>query len=122
MPTPLSKYKDPDVSFIVAATEAVKASLRRGQAIILESTTYPGTTREIMLPALEATASRWARTSSSRSAPSASIPGNPTYHTNNTPKVVGGITPACLEVAVGAVPAGHRHAGAGVAPPKRRSW
>ena len=55
VPTPLSKFKDPDVSFIVAATEAVKASLRRGQAIILESTTYPGTTREIMLPALEAT-------------------------------------------------------------------
>src|ERR1017187_10578559 len=53
VPTPLSKYKDPDVSFIVAATEAVKGTLRRGQVIILESTTYPGTTREIMLPALD---------------------------------------------------------------------
>jgi UDP-N-acetyl-D-glucosamine dehydrogenase len=55
VPTPLSKFKDPDVSFIVAATEAVKRTLRRGQAIILESTTYPGTTREILLPALEST-------------------------------------------------------------------
>ena len=55
VPTPLSKFKDPDVSYIVAATEAVKKRLRRGQAIVLESTTYPGTTREIMLPALEST-------------------------------------------------------------------
>ena len=55
VPTPLSKFKDPDVSYIVAATEAVKRTLRRGQAIILESTTYPGTTREILLPALEST-------------------------------------------------------------------
>jgi UDP-N-acetyl-D-glucosamine dehydrogenase len=55
VPTPLSKFKDPDVSYIVAATDSVKKRLRRGQAIILESTTYPGTTREIMLPALEST-------------------------------------------------------------------
>jgi len=55
VPTPLSKFKDPDVSYIVAATESVKQTLRRGQAIILESTTYPGTTREILLPALEST-------------------------------------------------------------------
>ena len=55
VPTPLSKFKDPDVSFIVAATDSVKRTLRRGQAIILESTTYPGTTREILQPALEST-------------------------------------------------------------------
>src|ERR671921_1340174 len=55
VPTPLSKFKDPDVSYIVAATESVKRTLRRGQSIILESTTYPGTTREILLPALEST-------------------------------------------------------------------
>ena len=55
VPTPLSKFKDPDVSYIVAATDAVKRTLRRGQAIILESTTYPGTTREILQPALEST-------------------------------------------------------------------
>ena len=58
VPTPLSKFKDPDVSYIVAATEAVKRTLRRGQAIILESTTYPGTTREILQPALESTGLR----------------------------------------------------------------
>ena len=55
VPTPLSKFKDPDVSYIVAATDSVKRTLRRGQAIILESTTYPGTTREILQPALEST-------------------------------------------------------------------
>jgi len=100
VPTPLSKFKDPDVSFIVAATEAVKASLRRGQAIILESTTYPGTTREIMLPALEATGLKVGEDFFLAFSPERVDPGNPTYQTRNTPKVVGGITPACLEVAV----------------------
>ena len=55
VPTPLSKTKDPDVSYVLAATDAVKQALRRGQLVVLESTTYPGTTRELMLPALEAT-------------------------------------------------------------------
>ncbi len=55
VPTPLSKTKDPDVSYVLAATDSVKKTLRRGQLIVLESTTYPGTTRELMLPALEAT-------------------------------------------------------------------
>ena len=55
VPTPLSKTKDPDVSYVLAATNSVKATLRRGQLIVLESTTYPGTTRELMLPALEST-------------------------------------------------------------------
>ena len=100
VPTPLSKFKDPDVSFIVAATEAVKASLRRGQAIILESTTYPGTTREIMLPALEATGLKVGEDFFLAFSPERVDPGNATYQTRNTPKVVGGITPACLEVAV----------------------
>ena len=100
VPTPLSKFKDPDVSFIVAATEAVKASLRRGQAIILESTTYPGTTREIMLPALEATGLKVGEDFFLAFSPERVDPGNPTFQTRNTPKVVGGITPACLEVAV----------------------
>ena len=58
VPTPLSKTRDPDVSFIIAATNSVAGALRRGQLIILESTTYPGTTREILLPALEATGLR----------------------------------------------------------------
>jgi UDP-N-acetyl-D-glucosamine dehydrogenase len=98
VPTPLSKYKDPDVSFIVAATEAVKATLRRGQANILESTTYPGTTREIMLPALESTGLTVGDDFFLAFSPERVDPGNPKYHTRNTPKVVGGITAACREV------------------------
>jgi UDP-N-acetyl-D-glucosamine dehydrogenase len=99
VPTPLSKFKDPDVSYIVAATEAVKATLRRGQAIILESTTYPGTTREIMLPALEATGLKVGEDFFLAFSPERVDPGNPTYQTRNTPKVVGGITPNCSAVA-----------------------
>jgi UDP-N-acetyl-D-glucosamine dehydrogenase len=98
VPTPLSKYKDPDVSYIVAATEAVRATLRRGQAIILESTTYPGTTREIMLPALESTGLKVGEDFFLAFSPERVDPGNPVYQTRNTPKVVGGITEACSRV------------------------
>jgi UDP-N-acetyl-D-glucosamine dehydrogenase len=99
VPTPLSKYKDPDVSFIVAATEAIKATLRRGQVIILESTTYPGTTREIMLPALESTGLKVGEDFFLAFSPERVDPGHPKYGTKNTPKVVGGITPDCVRVA-----------------------
>jgi UDP-N-acetyl-D-glucosamine dehydrogenase len=100
VPTPLSKFKDPDVSFIVAATEAVKRRLRRGQAIILESTTYPGTTREIMLPALESTGLTVGQDFFLAFSPERVDPGNSRYGTRNTPKVVGGITADCRRVAV----------------------
>jgi UDP-N-acetyl-D-glucosamine dehydrogenase len=100
VPTPLSKFKDPDVSYIVAATDAVKKRLRRGQAIILESTTYPGTTREIMLPALESTGLAVGKDFFLAFSPERVDPGNPHYGTRNTPKVVGGITPDCSRVAV----------------------
>ena len=100
VPTPLSKFKDPDVSYLVSATEAVKRTLRKGQAIILESTTYPGTTREIMLPALEGTGLKVGTDFFLAFSPERVDPGNPKYLTRNTPKVVGGITPACLEVAI----------------------
>jgi UDP-N-acetyl-D-glucosamine dehydrogenase len=100
VPTPLSKFKDPDVSFIVAATEAVKKRLRRGQAIILESTTYPGTTREIMLPALESTGLKVGKDFFLAFSPERVDPGNKSYGTRNTPKVVGGITADCRAVAV----------------------
>jgi UDP-N-acetyl-D-glucosamine dehydrogenase len=100
VPTPLSKFKDPDVSFIVAATEAVKKRIRRGQAIILESTTYPGTTREIMLPALESTGLKAGQDFFLAFSPERVDPGNPRYGTRNTPKVVGGITDDCRRVAV----------------------
>jgi UDP-N-acetyl-D-glucosamine dehydrogenase len=100
VPTPLSKFKDPDVSFIVAATEAVKKRLRRGQAVILESTTYPGTTREIMLPALESTGLTVGQDFFLAFSPERVDPGNSRYGTRNTPKVVGGITADCRRVAV----------------------
>ena len=100
VPTPLSKFKDPDVSFIVAATEAVKKRLRRGQAIVLESTTYPGTTREIMLPALESTGLKVGQDFFLAFSPERVDPGNGNYGTRNTPKVVGGITADCRAVAV----------------------
>ncbi len=100
VPTPLSKFKDPDVSYIVAATEAVKKHLRRGQAIVLESTTYPGTTREILLPALESTGLTVGKDFFLAFSPERVDPGNPKYGTRNTPKVVGGITADCQKVAV----------------------
>ena len=100
VPTPLSKMKDPDVSYIVAATEAVKRTLRRGQAIILESTTYPGTTREILLPALESTGLKVGEDFFLAFSPERVDPGNSNYGTRNTPKVVGGITADCLRVAM----------------------
>lgn len=98
VPTPLSKFKDPDVSYIVAATETVKRVLRPGQAIILESTTYPGTTREIMLPALASTGLKVGEDFFLAFSPERVDPGNPVWQTRNTPKVVGGITPGCLRV------------------------
>ncbi len=100
VPTPLSKFKDPDVSFIVAATDSVKRTLRRGQAIILESTTYPGTTREILQPALESTGLTVGKDFFLAFSPERVDPGNPTWQTHNTPKVVGGITENCTRVAV----------------------
>ena len=100
VPTPLSKTKDPDVSYVIAATESIKKTLRRGQLVILESTTYPGTTRELMLPALESTGLKVGEDFFLAFSPERVDPGNPKYGTRNTPKVVGGITPSCLEVAV----------------------
>ena len=99
VPTPLSKFKDPDVSYIVAATDAVKRTLRRGQAIILESTTYPGTTREILQPALSSTGLRVGTDFFLAFSPERVDPGNAVWQTHNTPKVVGGITENCTRVA-----------------------
>jgi UDP-N-acetyl-D-glucosamine dehydrogenase len=95
VPTPLSKTRDPDVSYILAASEAVAEGLRKGQLVILESTTYPGTTREVLLPALEATGLRVGQDFHLCFSPERVDPGNQTWTTKNTPKVVGGITDAC---------------------------
>ncbi len=95
VPTPLSKTKDPDLSYVVAATNAVRETLRPGQVIILESTTYPGTTREAMLPVLEQTGLKVGQDFFLCFSPERVDPGNPVWTTRNTPKVVGGITPTC---------------------------
>jgi UDP-N-acetyl-D-glucosamine dehydrogenase len=98
VPTPLSKTRDPDVSYVLAATESVKKALRPGQCIVLESTTYPGTTRELMLPALESTGLKVGEDFFLAFSPERVDPGNAKWQTRNTPKVVGGITEHCLEV------------------------
>jgi UDP-N-acetyl-D-glucosamine dehydrogenase len=100
VPTPLSKTRDPDVSFIVAATESVTKTLRAGQLIVLESTTYPGTTRDLMLPALETSGLKVGEDFFLAFSPERVDPGNPKFGTRNTPKVVGGVTPACSRVVV----------------------
>ena len=100
VPTPLSKTKDPDVSYVLAATESIKKALRKGQLVVLESTTYPGTTRELMLPALESTGLKVGEDFFLAFSPERVDPGNERFNTRNTPKVIGGITPACLKVAI----------------------
>jgi UDP-N-acetyl-D-glucosamine dehydrogenase len=100
VPTPLSKTRDPDVSYVIAASEAVAAALRPGQLIVLESTTYPGTTREVMQPTLERTGLVLGKDFHLCFSPERVDPGNETWTTKNTPKVVGGITPACSDAGV----------------------
>lgn len=117
VPTPLSKTKDPDMSYIIAATDEVAQRLHRGMLIILESTTYPGTTEELVLPRLE---DGYARQQTSGDGQVAEVgrresavgrdfflafsperidPGRKDWTVRNTPKVIGGVTPRCLEVA-----------------------
>ncbi len=100
VPTPLSKTKDPDVSYVLAATESVRRALRKGQLVVLESTTYPGTTRELMLPALESTGLKVGEDFFLAFSPERVDPGNERFNTRNTPKVVGGLTPNCLKAAM----------------------
>jgi UDP-N-acetyl-D-glucosamine dehydrogenase len=97
VPTPLNKIKDPDLSYVVAATEAITPHLRPGQLIILESTTYPGTTRDLVLPILEKTGMKVGVDFFLCFSPERVDPGNERWHTKNTPKVLGGITPACRD-------------------------
>ena len=99
VPTPLRKNKDPDLSYVIAAVEAIRIHIRPGQLIILESTTYPGTTREVVLPILEESGLRVGRDFFLAYSPERVDPANPTYTTTNIPKVVGGITSHCTEIA-----------------------
>ena len=99
VPTPLRKTKDPDMSYIVSAVEAIAAHLHPGMLIVLESTTYPGTTDEVVQPLLEATGLKAGVDFFIAFSPERVDPGNPTFHTHNVPKVVGGLTPDCARLA-----------------------
>jgi UDP-N-acetyl-D-glucosamine dehydrogenase len=99
VPTPLRKTKEPDLSYIIAAVEAVHNHIRPGQLIILESTTYPGTTREVVLPILEESGLEVGKDFFLAYSPERVDPGNQSYTTRNIPKVIGGMTPRCTELA-----------------------
>jgi UDP-N-acetyl-D-glucosamine dehydrogenase len=99
VPTPLRKTKDPDLSYVVKAVETTAAVLRKGQLIILESTTYPGTTDEVVKPILEANGLKAGRDFYLAFSPERVDPGNPTYQTKNIPKVVGGMDEISTEIA-----------------------
>jgi UDP-N-acetyl-D-glucosamine dehydrogenase len=98
VPTPLRKTKDPDMSYIVSAVEEIAKHFHPGLLVILESTTYPGTTDELLLPTFEKLGLKPGEDFFLCFSPERVDPGNPVYQTSNTPKVVGGITPACTEM------------------------
>jgi len=98
VPTPLRKTKDPDMSYIVAATQEIARYFHKGMLIILESTTYPGTTDELVLPMLEKSGLKVGEDFFLCFSPERVDPGNAKFQTKNIPKVVGGTTPACTEI------------------------
>jgi UDP-N-acetyl-D-glucosamine dehydrogenase len=98
VPTPLRKTKDPDMSFIVAACQEIAKYFHPGSLVILESTTYPGTTEELVLPILCGSGLQAGRDFFLCFSPERVDPGNPDYQTRNIPKVVGGLTPACTRM------------------------
>src|SRR5438270_1798144 len=97
VPTPLTAKKDPDLQFIEKTAEAVHKTLRKGQLISLESTTYPGTTEEILLERFKGTGLEAGKDYFLVFSPEREDPGNPKFSTRTIPKVVGGFTPDCLE-------------------------
>ncbi|HEY8853267.1 MAG TPA: nucleotide sugar dehydrogenase [Gemmatimonadaceae bacterium] len=99
VPTPLAKTRDPDMGFVISAADAIGRNCRPGVVVILESTTYPGTTRELLQPKLEAAGLTVGEDVFLAFSPERVDPGNPVWNTKNTPKIVGGITPACTEIA-----------------------
>jgi len=99
VPTPLRKTKDPDMSYIVSAVEGIAKYLHPGMLVILESTTYPGTTDEVVQPMLETTGLKAGVDFFLAFSPERVDPGNPTFQTHNVPKVVGGFSPTCSALA-----------------------
>jgi UDP-N-acetyl-D-glucosamine dehydrogenase len=100
VPTPLRKTRDPDISYILSATKHIQAHLHAGHLVVLESTTYPGTTDEVVLPELEATGLKVGIDYFLAFSPERIDPGNPNYDTRNTTKIVGGVTSACTQLAL----------------------
>jgi UDP-N-acetyl-D-glucosamine dehydrogenase len=99
VPTPLRKTRDPDMSYVVAAAEEIAKRLHRGLLVVLESTTYPGTTAELLLPMFESTGLEVGEDFFLAFSPERVDPSNPAFNTRNTPKVVGGVTPSCAQIA-----------------------
>jgi UDP-N-acetyl-D-glucosamine dehydrogenase len=99
VPTPLTKEREPDMSFIVGTAQAIAPNLRRGQIVVLESTTYPGTTRDVVIPILDSSGLVAGKDYFLAFSPEREDPGNPNFTTSRIPKVVGGYNPASLEVA-----------------------
>ena len=99
VPTPLGKSKDPDISYIVAAGDQLAGHMHRGMLVVLESTTYPGTTEEVLLPRLQSGGGTVGIDFFLAFSPERVDPGNQRWNTQNTPKVIGGVTPNCLQVA-----------------------
>ncbi|WP_375741635.1 UDP-N-acetyl-D-glucosamine 6-dehydrogenase [Pseudomonas boanensis] len=100
VPTPLNKYREPDMSFVINTTDAIKPYLRKGQVVSLESTTYPGTTEEELLPRVQEGGLQVGEDIFLVYSPEREDPGNPNFETRTIPKVIGGHTPNCLEVGV----------------------
>jgi UDP-N-acetyl-D-glucosamine dehydrogenase len=97
VPTPLTANREPELGPLVGASQAVADALQAGQLVVLESTTYPGTTRERLLPILEETGLKAGRDFHLAFSPERVDPGNETHHLGNTPKIIGGLTPACRD-------------------------
>jgi len=102
VPTPLAKTRDPDLSYVADSSELIRDNMTPGTLVLLESTTYPGTTRELILPLLEQSNGGGQKVGEDfflAYSPERVDPGNPKFDIHNTPKVVGGVTPACVETA-----------------------
>jgi len=99
VPTPLDKHQQPDISYVKASTESILPYLHKDMLIVLESTTYPGTTEELLKPILESTGLKCGTDFYLAFSPERVDPGNLIYKTKNTPKVVGGVTPICTDIA-----------------------
>ena len=99
VPTPLDKYQQPDISYVKSSTESVARHVHPGMLVVLESTTYPGTTQELLKPILEQSGLKCGEDFFLAFSPERVDPGNKQYKTKNTPKVVGGITPDCTKIA-----------------------